>query len=102
MQQPEKITIDDVRNAARRIDEVIEGFYSVWGKAREAVGAEPTQRQYANAYKVFVSFIDDDTLTDIYHKLSLKHHPDHGGDPDKMRILNVVWDAIKKERESRK
>lgn len=32
----------------------------------------------------------------MFRRLSKKYHPDHGGDPDKFRILKSAHDAIQK------
>lgn len=31
----------------------------------------------------------------VYRRLAMKHHPDHGGDAEKMKELNIVFAIIK-------
>lgn len=33
--------------------------------------------------------------TKHYRKMSMKHHPDRGGDPEKMKKINTAWDKFK-------
>ena len=32
--------------------------------------------------------VDDDTIRTTYRRLAMKHHPDRGGDHDKVQIIN--------------
>lgn len=34
-----------------------------------------------------------------YRKMSMKHHPDRGGDPEKMKKINTAWDKFKSHPE---
>lgn len=39
-----------------------------------------------------------EVITAAYRALAAKHHPDRGGDPQKMQEINIAYEAIQKAR----
>lgn len=39
---------------------------------------------------------EEDAVKAIYRSLSKKHHPDHGGDPEKFRKVQEAWEDFKR------
>jgi DnaJ-class molecular chaperone len=40
----------------------------------------------------------DDVLKKVYRMIAAEIHPDKGGAPEAMIVLNTAWSEIKKER----
>lgn len=45
------------------------------------------------------NFASKDEIEKSYRKLALKHHPDRGGDTEKMKIVNRAYEILTKDRE---
>ena len=43
-----------------------------------------------------------DRIREAYRELAVAHHPDRGGDPDRMRQINEAYERIHFHRERRK
>lgn len=41
---------------------------------------------------------DLEVLQAAYRALAKKHHPDRGGDPEVMKLVNRAWDEVQRER----
>jgi hypothetical protein len=73
-----------------------DGYYSYLGVVKPASAVAVTTNASHNKddptseadVSVSKNSIDEDLVKKNYRKLSLKHHPDKGGNPDTFRILN--------------
>lgn len=54
-----------------------------------------------NPYVEFLTMLDNEDWECIYKALVKRYHPDHGGNEEKMKRLNVMWAEIKKDRKIR-
>lgn len=51
-----------------------------------------------DAWSTMLRLAPDALLKNLYRQLVATHHPDRGGDPDRMVELNRAWAEISKER----
>ena len=56
----------------------------------DAVNAHPRPYYYLENFNVAL-----DWLRDRYRELASRHHPDHGGDPARMREVNQAYERIR-------
>jgi len=55
-----------------------------------------------NIYRILETenFAPMDVVTRSFHRLVMIHHPDRGGDQEKMKIINSAYDVLKRYKAS--
>lgn len=43
--------------------------------------------------------MDTKSIRDAYYRLAVQHHPDRGGDVDKMVLINRAWEILSSDKE---
>ena len=86
------------------IGDLIDSVYVTWKKAEplidsvtQKIKSGKTGRQL-NPYLILLALATNEDLKDIYKIIARRVHPDHGGSEEKMKMLNVVWEIIKKHK----
>ena len=56
------------------------------------------QRQQALAELGLEDPVDDETIKDCYRRLAMKHHPDRGGDKERLQVINEAMAKLARAR----
>jgi hypothetical protein len=71
------------------LDEIMKIFELSWNDVPDI---RVPERSYEEMNKKLVQFRL--RFKKAYRKIVFKHHPDHGGDPEKMKMINELYDII--------
>jgi hypothetical protein len=68
------------------VQELLESF---WQRYNQGIG-DPDERRKALRELELDEPVDFETIKRQYRRLSMEHHPDRGGDPERLRSLNAA------------
>lgn len=82
------------RENVERVDFIIKSLHDAWKTSKQYLDVTRDVEPYFG----MLGLTDDNTLKEVYRLLAKRLHPDRGGSPEKMALLNDFWGKIKKQR----